>query len=233
MRKTNHNSKHRTSKEVNKSYNRNSNIILAISILCVCYIWSMVLWPNQFRPGYTAKTLSSAKPLAIKLISSPTNPLEGGEPMAISGIGFTTDKPMEVMIGGQPAKDVKVVNANIIAATAPAGSDGTAIVEVTRADGAKASLSGSLTYSKHMPRLSTFSPESGPASGGTEVKITGNNFEPGIEVWFGNEMSANVKLINDHELIAITPAQEKSGEVDILLVNQNGEKSNEFDFDFE
>lgn len=60
-------------------------------------------------------------------------------------------------------------------------------------------------------------PSKGPAAGGTEIKITGENFNGTPKLLFGTAEAKNVKVVSKTELTATTPAGTKGKKVDISL----------------
>ena len=106
--------------------------------------------------------------------------------------------------GGTAATSVAVVNSTTITATTPAGSVGTATVTVT-VGGQSGSLTNGFTYAV-VPTVSSVSPNSGPAAGGTAVTITGTNFAAGATVTFGAAAASNVVVVSGTQITATTPA---------------------------
>ena len=80
-----------------------------------------------------------------------------------------------VTFGGMAATNVVVVNSTTITATTPAGTAGAVTVTVTNPGGQSGSLASGFTYVRG-PTVTSVSPNSGPAAGGTAVTITGTNF---------------------------------------------------------
>lgn len=60
-------------------------------------------------------------------------------------------------------------------------------------------------------------PSKGPAAGGTDVKITGENFTGAPKLLFGTAEAKDVKIVSKTEMTAITPAGTKGKKVDISL----------------
>lgn len=82
------------------------------------------------------------------------------------------------------------------------------------------------------PAVSTVSPASGPAAGGTNVTITGANFQSGASVSFGGTASPQVTFNSANQLTARTPAR-AVGAVTVTVTNpggQSGSKANAFTF---
>ena len=66
--------------------------------------------------------------------------------------------------------------------------------------------------------VSGISPGSGPASGGTSVKITGTGFLPGATVTFGGIAGTNVAL-PDSSTITVTTPSHAAGTVNVVVTN--------------
>ena len=78
-------------------------------------------------------------------------------------------------------------------------------------------------FAQNTPVIDGISPNSGPSTGGTEVKISGDNFLPQVvcilpcptTVTFG-DITVPIESESDTELVVITPAHE-SGTVDVTV----------------
>lgn len=75
------------------------------------------------------------------------------------------------------------------------------------------------------PTVASFSPTSGPATGGTSVTISGSNFQQGATVRFGAVNAGAVTFVNSGSLSAIAPAQ-AAGSVAITVTNPDGQSAN-------
>jgi Tol biopolymer transport system component len=73
-----------------------------------------------------------------------------------------------------------------------------------------------------VPSLSWVSPGYGPMTGGTVSQLSGNGFEPGAHVWFGDVEATSVTFIDSHTLEAVTPPQTRSGMKVVKVVNPDG-----------
>ncbi len=79
-----------------------------------------------------------------------------------------------------------------------------------RAAPPRAVLNSLLTFAT--PTVESITPNTGPAAGGTPVKIEGTGFYPGAEVTIGGS-ATEVHVVSDTELTATTPPGEGSAEV--------------------
>ncbi len=90
----------------------------------------------------------------------------------------------------------------------PAGT-GTVAISVANPDGGTITRSSAFTYqSSTQLTVTSLSPTSGNTSGGTDVVITGSNFQNGVVVRFGT-LAAAVSSVTSTRLVARTPAQAK------------------------
>lgn len=64
-------------------------------------------------------------------------------------------------------------------------------------------------------------PAVGTPAGGTEVTITGTNFQPGARVTFDSFLATNVTVVDDTTIIATTPAHDPS-RVGVVVINPDG-----------
>ena len=65
-------------------------------------------------------------------------------------------------------------------------------------------------------KLSTISPGAGPARGGQKVTLTGEGFESGLEVLFGDKPAQSITISSSESLEAVTPPS-LAGAVDVQL----------------
>jgi len=72
------------------------------------------------------------------------------------------------------------------------------------------------------PAITSFTPRTGPAAGGTVVAISGSNFQNGAAVRFGDASAVSVTVNNSSSINAISPAQ-AAGDVTITVSNPDGQ----------
>ncbi|MCK6551067.1 IPT/TIG domain-containing protein [Myxococcota bacterium] len=152
-------------------------------------------------------------------VTPPTASTAGGEVVVVVGHGFATDAT--VLIGGVAATVVGTPSANAITVLVPAGvAIGRADVVISSASqGASATGTGVITI--HAPiEVTSISPVSGPAAGGTDVTIRGRGFTSGAVVKLGAVALANVVVVSDTELTGTTVAG-SHGATDVV-VEQGG-----------
>ena len=80
------------------------------------------------------------------------------------------------------------------------------------------------------PTVTSVSPNTGPASGGTAVTITGTNFAAGATVTFGGTAATNVVVINSTTITGTTPAGGGAVTVVVTVSGQSGSLANGFTY---
>jgi large repetitive protein len=147
---------------------------------------------------------------SVTSVSPSSGPISGGTMVTINGSGFTAAST--VKFGTIAATNVTLISATQITASAPVGA-GTVDVTVTTA-GETSATSASDQFS-YLSSLTSISPNSGPASGGTVVTINGSGFTAGSTVAFGSTAATNVSLVSATQITATAPAG--SGTVDVTV----------------
>ncbi|MFG2827043.1 IPT/TIG domain-containing protein [Streptomyces sp. NPDC048434] len=149
----------------------------------------------------------TSNPLSFFYVGAPfksslapvTGVTAGGNTVTINGSGLST--ATAVHFGAATATPI-VVNDGQLTVTVPAGAAaGPVSVSVTTAGGTNNGLS--YTY-VDVPTVGTLNPNSGPATGGTVVTITGTNLSTTQSVTFG-ATPAPFSVINDTTLSVVTP----------------------------
>ncbi len=114
------------------------------------------------------------------------------------------------------------VTATSLTARTPAGTASTVPVSVANPDGVSATRSAAFTYQDPLqPAVTSFSPNKGSISGGTDVTINGRNFQSGAVVRFGT-VAATVLSTTASKLVARTAAATTPGLVSLSVVNPDG-----------
>ncbi len=152
----------------------------------------------------------------------------GGTAVTITGTNFAAGAT--VTFGGTAATNVAVVNSTTITATTPAASPGAVTVTVM-VNGQSGSLANGFTYAVP-PTVTSVSPNTGPAAGGTTVTITGTNFVAGATVTFGGTAATNVVVASATQITATTPAG-SAGAVAVTVTNpgaQSGSLANAYTY---
>ncbi|WP_375502411.1 beta strand repeat-containing protein [uncultured Jatrophihabitans sp.] len=141
--------------------------------------------------------------LSVNPASGPTT---GGTTVTITGTAFSA--ATQVRFGNLAATSFTVVSDTTITATSPAQASGTRTIYVVTAQGASRSGSSSaFTYKSTAPAVSSVSPASGTARGGTAVTITGVRFSAATQVLFGAVAATSFTVDSDTQITAVTPAE--------------------------
>lgn len=126
----------------------------------------------------------------------------GGDQVTLVGRGFGADA--QVAIGGVRVQVVSIT-ANAVVIIVPAGLS-VGPQDVTLFTGPD-SVVGVGAFEVYDPiELSAVVPAVGPASGGTDLTLTGSGFVPGVQVRIAGVPLANVVVVSDTELTGTTVA---------------------------
>ncbi len=174
-------------------------------------------------PGGTSTKSSAdyftflAAPTVTK-VSPNQGQLAGDTSVTITGTSFVIGNTT-VYFGSNKATGVTVNSNASITVTSPAGS-GTVDVTVTTPGGTSSKVSADKFTYVPAPVVSSISPTSGPAKGGTTVTITGTSFISGSTVNFGGNAATGVKVNSSTSITATSPAG--SGTVDVTVTTKYG-----------
>ncbi len=141
--------------------------------------------------------------------------------MTITGSGF--EEGSAVRFGSRPAASIKVDSPTSITALAPAGN-GTVDVTVSNAGGSSSVVAADhFTYvpATSPPTVIAVEPASGPAAGGTTVRITGRHLAGSTSVTFGSARAARYTVISTTAIEAVTTPQ-AAGTVGVTVTTPNG-----------
>ena len=155
----------------------------------------------------------------VTAISPSTGSTSGGTPVTITGTGLIGAS--SVMFGTNAATSYNVNGASQITATSPAGSVGTVDITVTTIAGTSTtSAADKFTYATI---VSSVSPNSGPALGGTVVSVNGSGFTGATSVKFGSAAATAVTVNSDTSITATSPPG--TGAVDVIVTTPLGTSS--------
>ncbi|MBA4697230.1 MAG: IPT/TIG domain-containing protein [Legionella sp.] len=156
----------------------------------------------------------------------------GGAVLTLTGSNFVVGNTA-VYIGGVPATNVTVIDANSLSFTLPAVVAGTYGV-VVQTPGGNGTLPTSFTY-EDQPAASSLSTAFGPSSGGTFVTITGSNFVAGDTrvLINGVAVAANLVSVTSPTSILLTTPPHAAGAVAIAVQTTAGNSTPALNFTFE
>ena len=138
----------------------------------------------------------------------------------ITIVGTNLTGASSVTVGGKSATSVVVVNATTITAMTPSGTVGAQDVAVTTSGGT-ATAPSAFTYVAAAPTITSVSPTSGPALGGTAITITGTNLTGATSVTVGGVAATNVVVVSATSITAKTPAG-TAGAKDVSVTTAGG-----------
>ena len=174
-----------------------------------------------------SSTFAYLMPASLTSISPTSGPAAGGTTVMFTGSGFDPAPGMTTFsFGGVAATGVSCASSNACTGNSPAG---VGLVTVTvSVDGAQAS--GSATFS-YIPSLSSISPSTGTAAGGTTVTITGMGFDTAVNktaFFFGGTAATSVVCSSTTTCTAVTPAG--TGSVSVVAIVDGQQSSNSLSF---
>ena len=145
---------------------------------------------------------------------------DGGEEIVISGRRFVATPA--VLVGGRPATQVRFISEGLLRATTPAGRTGAQDVIVTNPSGLSDILRDAYSYVAG-PTILDVAPAVGPTTGDTRVSISGQNFQQGAIVLFGDQAAVEVEVLGPSVIEAVTPAA-VAAVVDVTLINPDEQR---------
>ena len=134
----------------------------------------------------------------------------GGEPIIITGRGFTDD--MSVIIGSRPAIMTTIIDENTLSSITPSAPEpgpvdiyisnksGTAVLE----DGFNYLPVEGLSQTEDF-QLYEIQPAFGPVEGGDEVTLSGVGFDSGMIVFIGSLPASSVTVVDENTITATVP----------------------------
>jgi hypothetical protein len=178
-----------------------------------------VTTPSGTSTTGSANQYTYAASPSVTSVTPNSGSTAGGTSVTIMGSGFTG--ATAVYFGSVAATSFTVNGNSSITAVAPAEAAGTVNVTITTAYGTSAIVSADQFTYYETPVVTGISPSSGPASGGTEVTISGSGFTGATQVWFGAMAATSFTVNSDGSITAYSPAQ-TAGTVDIRVLTPHG-----------
>jgi hypothetical protein len=174
---------------------------------------------------FTYQWAPSAAPV-VNSVSPNIGPVGGGQTVTILGANFVTASSVSF---GPNATSFTIINDAKIIATAPPHAAGLVNLWITNNVGTNPNHASSW-YSYRVitgppPTVSSVSPASGPAAGGTAVTITGTGFTGTIRVDFGTTTATGFVVVDDHTIIVTAPPR-PAGIVNVWVRTNNGANTN-------
>jgi len=147
----------------------------------------------------------------------------GGILITIKGSSFI--EGLTVTIGGNSIGDVTFISDEEIQAQTPSNNVGAVTLQVTNPDGQSGQLAEAITY-VDKPFIDSVTPNKGTVSGGTQITISGSNFDNDAtvkivkrgEAYASGNSAINVNVVSSTEITATTPAG-TDGFVNVVVEN--------------
>lgn len=163
----------------------------------------------------------------------------GGTTLLINGGSFAPD--MEVELGGQPLA-VTWLSARLVRVTTPAHALG-AVDLLLRNPGEPETLAVAAFnfVAEEDPQITEFTPDRGPRSGGTRVRLKGLRLDGVVEVRFGVDSisalggahAASIDVLSPGRVDAITASSPAAGTYGLIAVTATGQAAFVQGFTFE
>ncbi|HET9597964.1 MAG TPA: IPT/TIG domain-containing protein, partial [Anaeromyxobacteraceae bacterium] len=164
----------------------------------------------------------SGAPLDLRGETPEQGPASGGNPVDVTGDGFT--EGVTVAFGGAVSSSVKVIDAHTLRAIAPPHAPGRVGMDVTRPDGKSFHRPDCYEYIA-APALSSIEPGQVPVAGNVSVVLVGTGFQPGAVVSFGGIPATATQWLDAGRLTAVAPPHAGGGRVDVTVRNPDGQQS--------
>lgn len=164
--------------------------------------------------SFTYTTPTAGAP-TVTGISPTSGPSVGGDPVSITGTGFTVTS--SVVFGTTPAEAVTFLGTTQLIAISPPGT-GTVPVTVANSTGTSvATAADQFTY-VGAPTISSINPTSGTQ--GTQVTITGQDLANPLAVFFGANLATIVPGGGSTTLTVVAPSG--AGQVPVYVMTASG-----------
>jgi IPT/TIG domain len=162
-----------------------------------------------------------AAPPAIAEVAPATTFTRGGAEVRLAGRGF--EPGCAVLVAGAPVPAVTFVSDTELRFAAPPHRAVEAVdVAVVNPTGLTHRRPRALAYAESPPHVTFIAPNWGPSAGGTEVAVTGHDFDEGAAV-FVCGIAAKVSFRSRDELAVVTPLVARDGLVEVRVVNPDGQ----------
>ncbi len=161
------------------------------------------------------------EPVAVVSVEPNIGDRLGGERIRVYGAGFTPDAT--VLIGGRAAINTRVIDAFTIEATTPDAPSAQKVDVHVSCSAGVARLRYGFEYTETpLPNagsieVTSVSPASGPAEGGTEIVIEGRGFVPGMAVRLGALPVVGLRFEGPTRVRATTPPG-SPGRADVRII---------------
>ncbi|TCK18886.1 parallel beta-helix repeat protein [Thiogranum longum] len=157
----------------------------------------------------------------IGSITPSTGSTQGGALVTINGSDMPNNAT--VSFGGVLATNVTLIDKDTLSAIAPPNSAGTITVSVSDASGTL-NLPNAFTYVAPPPQISSISPSSGLAAGGSNVTISGSDFQSGLSATIGGQNLTALAYVDSNTVTGAVPVL-PLGTADVTVTNSDGQST--------
>ncbi|MEW6661701.1 MAG: IPT/TIG domain-containing protein [Bacillota bacterium] len=156
----------------------------------------------------------------IDRIEPNRGPHLGGTAVTVTGLDFRPG--IKVFFDGMEAAGVQFRDYRTVTAVTPPGAAGAKDVTVLNPDHGVFTLARGFSYFQvSEPVITAVSPNQGPATGGTEITVSGAKFAKGVLVTVGGQPVTDLRWINEGTLKMLTPPG-SVGWREVRLINPDG-----------
>jgi len=178
-------------------------------------------------PGGTSgvNTYTSDPVPTITSLSRVSGPVSGGNTVTITGSGFSTVQ--HIQFGTTTARSFTYRSVTQLVATTPAHAAGTVRISVTTPGGTTPTSSADVyQFIVSAPAVTSISPASGPATGGTTVTVSGSGFTGATTVYFSSSKGVTVSVnASGTQLTVKTPLGASGASVNVEVKTPEGEST--------
>ncbi len=180
-----------------------------------------VTTPKGTSPANRGSQFTYGVPPSLTQIEPDEGPEQGGAVVTIKGTQL--ELASEVKFGAVAAESFGVQSSGTIIAVAPPGTGTVAITVKTPFGVTSPGSASQFTYVKTgvPPEVKKLSVKKGPASGGTQLTITGAFFTYATSVSFGQVPAASFKVVSQTEIAATSPPN-TAGLMDVTVTSPYG-----------
>jgi len=170
--------------------------------------------------GFTFADPQTPPPELTSVVPS-TGREAGGTTITITGKNLSAQGTWT--LGGKALDNVATVTSNLVTARTPPGTPGARDLVYVGPDGQVALRLSAFEYLA-APRLTAVTPGLGNKAGGAEVTLVGDNFNSGLQVFFGNNVGTILSTTSTTAL-ARTPSALVAGFVNVRVRNPDGQEA--------
>lgn len=175
----------------------------------------------------TSFTYASNAP-TITSLSPSSGSTRGGALVTLRGTNFVNVAEVTMTFSNKVERpQYTIVDSTTLVFTAPSASGGAWFQVPVTVRTAAGSVSSNFVYVSPAPTISNVAPASGPTTGGTNVVITGTDFEGATSVKFGTKNATSFAIDSASRITAISPSG-SAGPVAVMVTTPSGSANASF-----